>query len=151
MTARNATQLQVQQLIESQLYYAQSLEALLHSEYQALLESDVESLLEVVALKMGAAESLERTSIELQHAVGGTPQDVERHLGTDSAACWQQLGDTADRLRQQNLRNGAVLNERQNRLEWVANRARGEAPAVYSAQPRHVFGSGLSGRTIARV
>lgn len=150
MTASNAAQQQVRQLIESQLYFAESLETLLQSEYSALLTSDIARLAEVVALKMDAAENLERANSELHHAVGGTPQDVVRALGADTAERWQQLGDTADRLRNQNLLNGAVLNERQNRLRWVAERAHGEAPGVYAPQARHRFGSGLSGRSIAR-
>lgn len=150
MSASKAAQQQVRQLIESQLYFAESLEALLQSEYTALLASDIDRLGEVVALKMGAAESLERASSELHQAVGGTPQDVLHELGADTAERWQQLGETADRLRSQNLLNGAVLNERQNRLRWVAERAQGEAPGVYAPQARRPFGSGLSGRSIAR-
>ena len=86
MTASNAAQQQVRQLIESQLYFAESLETLLQSEYSALLTSDIARLAEVVALKMDAAENLERANSELHHAVGGTPQDVVRALGADEVA-----------------------------------------------------------------
>lgn len=150
MTASKAAQQQVRQLIESQLYLAESLEALLQSEYSALLASDIERLSEVVALKLDAAESLERANSELTEAVGGAPQDVASQFGTDTAERWQQLGDAADRLRNQNQRNGAVLNERQNRLRWVAQRASGETTGVYAPQARAAFGSGLSGRSLAR-
>ncbi len=140
-------------LLDTQLRLAGELEGLLKAEYQALLSSDLATLADLVAQKRVAAELLERSSAELGHCTGGAPQSVIPRLGQPAQQRWQALGDVADSLRKQNLHNGALLNERQNRLRWVAQRASNEAPALYAPQSRTSFASGfagLSGRSLAR-
>lgn len=137
-------------LLNTQLALAGSLENLLQAEYRALLASDLATLAELVAQKHGAAQALEQSSLDLAQHTSGAPQEIIPQLGQEALHCWQQLGDAADRLRKQNLHNGALLNERQNRLRWVVERAGGEPSPLYTAHPQPGFVPGLSGRSLAR-
>lgn len=137
-------------LLDSQLALAGALEGLLQAEYRALLASDLATLAELVARKRTAAQSLEQSSLDLAQHTGGAPQKIIPGLGVEALQRWQQLGDVADRLRKQNLHNGALLNERQNRLRWVAERAGGESSPLYTAHPQASLVPGLSGRSLAR-
>lgn len=137
-------------LLDAQLQLATTLESLLLAEYRALLGSDLPSLADLVGRKRSAAESLERSSLELSQHVGGAPHAVIPQLGGMPWQRWQQLGDLADRLRRQNLHNGALLNERQNRLRWVAERAAGDSHPLYAARPSSGLPAALSGRSLAR-
>lgn len=150
MTTEETTHQQILPLLDSQLGFAGALEYLLQAEYQALLTSDLNALAELVAKKRLAAESLEKSSSALAQSTGGEPAAVMPRLGGIVLQRWQQLGDVADRLRRQNLCNGALLNERQNRLRWVAERAGGEMPALYAPKASSHFAPGLSGRSLAR-
>jgi len=141
---------QILPLIDNQLRLAGALEGLLQAEYQALLDSDLATLAKLVAQKRVAAESLEQSSLDLGERTGGAPQAVIPQLGREAVQRWQQLGDKADSLRRLNLQNGALLNERQNRLRWVAQRASNEQPALYAPRASHSLASNLSGRSLAR-
>jgi len=136
-------------LLEQQLYVAKTLEGLLMAEYSALLGSDVAALTDLVAQKRSTAEALERTSLALGHATGGDPLAAVMAAGGEPLHRWHALAALADVLRRQNLANGALLNERQNRLRWVAERASGGEPALYAPRPAPAFAA-LSGRSLAR-
>ena len=137
-------------LLESQLQHAGTLSTLLQAEYQALLTSDLATLAALVSAKHSAAALLEQCSTALAEHTGGAPHAVIPQLGEEAMQCWQQLGQVADTLRQQNLSNGALLNERQNRLRWVAERAGGESRSLYGPRPSNSFSASLSGRSLAR-
>lgn len=137
-------------LLDQQIDLAGTLESLLQAEYQALLGSDIARLAELVSEKRRAAESLERSSLALSQQTGGVPAAAMPYLGHEAQMRWQQLGVVAERLRSQNLHNGALLNERQNRLRWVSQRASGDTPALYSPHASPGFASTLSGRSLAR-
>ena len=137
-------------LLNSQLHHADTLATLLQAEYQALLTSDLATLAQLVSAKHSAAASLEQCSAALAEHTGGAPQLLIPQLGPEAVQCWQQLGQIADALRQQNLSNGALLNERQNRLRWVAERAGGEAQGLYSPRASAGFSATLTGRSLAR-
>ncbi|MES2884868.1 MAG: flagellar export chaperone FlgN [Pseudomonadota bacterium] len=137
-------------LLDTQLELAAALQSLLQAEYRALLGSDLAALAELLGQKRAAAESLEQSSLELGRHTGSSPHTVIPQLGGAPLQRWQQLGDLADSLRKQNLHNGALLNERQNRLRWVAERAAGDAhPPSYAARPCSLAPA-LSGRSLAR-
>lgn len=136
-------------LLDTQLRLTAELESLLQAEYQALLGSDLVALAELVARKRSTAESLERSSLDLGQHTGGMPHAVIPQLGPEALQRWQQLGLTADGLRKQNLHNGALLNERQNRLRWVAERANSATPALYAPRSGTSLMAGLSGRSLA--
>ena len=136
-------------LLDTQLRLTTELASLLQTEYQALLGSDLATLATVVASKRSAAESLERSSLELEQYTGGMPQMVIPQLGPEALQRWQQLGLAADSLRKQNLHNGALLNGRQNRLRWVAERANSATPALYAPRAGANLMAGLSGRSLA--
>jgi len=138
-------------LLDQQLRIAQTLEGLLMAEYSALLASDLATLGDLVAQKRSAAESLEHSSIVLSASTDGAPEAAMRREGGEALSCWQALGTIADRLRRQNLANGALLNERQNRLRWVADRAAGEAAPLYAPRTAGGFPTALSGRSLARI
>lgn len=137
-------------LLDTQLRLTAELESLLQAEYQALLGSDLATLAALVARKRSTAESLERCSFDLGQHTGGMPQTVVPQLGPEALQRWQQLGVAADGLRRQNMHNGALLNERQNRLRWVAERANRETPALYAPRINSSAMAGLSGRSLAR-
>lgn len=137
-------------LLDHQLGLADSLEQLLLAEHQALLSSDLATLAQLVAEKRMAAETLEQSSLSLQQQTGGEPAAAIQQLGSAALQRWQQLAAVAERLRKQNLHNGALLNERQNRLRWVAQRASGEASPLYAPHAAARLGDGLSGRSLAR-
>lgn len=137
-------------LLDTQLALAGALEELLQAEYRALLGSDLAALAALVAEKQQTAQALERSSIDLAQHTGGVPQKAIPQLGAEALHRWQQLGDVADRLRKQNLHNGALLNERQNRLRWVAERAGAEALPLYAPHPQAGLGLGYGGRSLAR-
>lgn len=137
-------------LLDTQLELAAALQSLLHAEYRALLGSDLAALAELLSQKRAAAESLEQSSLELGRHTDGAPHTVIPQLGGLPMQRWQQLGDLADSLRKQNLHNGALLNERQNRLRWVAERAAGDAHPLYAARPASGLATALSGRSLAR-
>lgn len=149
MTDRTEITQHIIPLLDSQLALAGTLEGLLQAEYQALLSSDLAALAELVARKQSAAESLERASKDLNLQTRGAPQAVISQLGREVAQRWQQLGNLADGLRRQNLSNGALLNERQNRLRWVAERANNQSPNLYAPRAHASFASSLSGRSLA--
>lgn len=138
-------------LIDRQLHAAEALEGLLMAEYSALLGSDVAALTDLVAQKRSMAESLEHSSIALSEFTSGAPEKAVMQAGAVAIEKWQRLGAIADRLRVQNLANGALLNERQNRLRWVAERASGGAQPVYGPRTSTAFASALSGRSLARI
>ncbi len=137
-------------LLDRQLQQATELEGLLHAEYCALLGSDLARLAELVGQKRAAAERLEQSSLELSRHTGGSPHTAIPPLGGTPNQRWQQLGQIADRLRQQNLHNGALLNERQNRLRWVAERATGDTHPLYSPRSAASLTYALGGRSLAR-
>lgn len=138
-------------LIDRQLHAADTLEGLLMAEYSALLGSDVAALTDLVAQKRSTAESLEHSSIALSEFTGGAPEKAVLQAGAVAIEKWQRLAAIADRLRRQNLANGALLNERQNRLRWVAERASGDGHTVYGPRSSNAFSSALSGRSLARI
>lgn len=135
-------------LIDDQLRLAGLLETLLRDEEQALLGSDLAQLAALVAQKRGAAEALEVASTALSRHTDGNPQQTIERLGGEAQQRWQALGLSAERLRRQNLVNGALLNERQNRLRWVLQRAAPESAALYS--PNSAARGLLPGRSLAR-
>ena len=137
-------------LLDTQLELAIALESLLRAEYHALLSSDLAMLAELVSRKRSAAELLERSSLELNQHTAGAPQVVIQQLGGPPLQRWQQLGELADSLRKQNLHNGALLNERQNRLRWVAERASGDAHPLYAPRTSPSLAAALGGRSLAR-
>lgn len=148
MTARAADAQALLPLIDDQLRLAGVLETLLRDEEQALLGSDLGWLAALVAQKRGAAEALEVASTALSRHTDGAPQQTIERLGGEARQRWQALGLSAERLRRQNMVNGALLNERHNRLRWVLQRAAPEAIALYSP---HAAGSGtLPGRSLAK-
>lgn len=149
IAADDATR-QILPLLDTQLELAAALQNLLHAEYRALLGSDLAALTELLGQKRAAAESLERSSLELSQLTAGAPHTMIPQMGGAPLQRWQQLGDLADSLRKQNLHNGALLNERQNRLHWVAERAAGDAHPLYAARPSSGLASALSGRSLAR-
>jgi flagellar biosynthesis/type III secretory pathway chaperone len=140
---------QILDVLDEQLRQAERLVGLLGEEEQALLSGNAEILAELVSLKRGAAESLERASLALRQGTGEHPEQVIAALGGAPALRWQRLGELAASLRRQNLVNGALLNERQNRLRWITERAGCEAPGLYA--PKALWQSSTSGRTLARV
>ncbi len=141
-------------LLATQLRLAGALDELLQAEHRALLSSDLATLAGIVAQKRAAAESLEQASQELHRHTAGAPHRVIPALGDDAAESWATLGALADQLRHQNLNNGALLNERQNRLRWVAERASQGTPALYAPRNNAGLGPGiaasLGGRSLAR-
>ena len=137
-------------LLDQQLHIGTTLEGLLMAEYSALLGSDVHALAELVSEKRRTAEALERSSLALAEATQGAPQVAVEQSGEAARQCWRALAQLADRLRHQNLANGALLNERQNRLRWVAERASQAPPALYAPRSSANLVAGLSGRSIAR-
>ncbi len=152
MTAtQNAPAPQLLPLLDRQLHIAEALEGLLMAEYSALLGSDVAALNDLVVQKRSTAESLEHSSIALSEYTGGAPETAIVQAGAAAVEKWQRLGAIADRLRRQNLANGALLNERQNRLRWVAERAAGGAPPLYAPRAPTGFSPSLSGRSLARI
>lgn len=150
MTSQPEISQKILPLLDTQLRLAGALEGLLQAEYQALLSSDLAALANLVAQKRAAAESLEQCSLHLGQHTGGAPQTIILQLGGEAAERWQQLGGIADNLRRQNLHNGALLNERQNRLRWVAERASNEPAPLYAPRATAAFASNLSGRILAR-
>ncbi|MDO9453174.1 MAG: flagellar protein FlgN [Stagnimonas sp.] len=138
-------------LIDRQLHAAGALEGLLMAEYSALLSSDLAALTDLVAQKRSTAESLEHSSVALSEFTGGAPEKAVLQAGAVAIEKWQRLGAIANRLRRQNLANGALLNERQNRLRWVAERASGGAQTLYGPGTSTGLASALSGRSLARI
>ena len=137
-------------LLDTQLALASALDAILQAEHQALLGSDLAALAALVQQKRSAAEELERSSAALHVFSGGAPQTLIAGLGDDASSRWQQLGSLATGLHAQNLRNGALLNERQNRLRWVAERASGDSHPLYSTRSASSLAASLGGRSLAR-
>lgn len=127
----------VPSLLDAQILCARGLQDILDAETQALLAADLNALAELVQRKQQAAEQLEHLSRALAQATGGAPERLIPSLGDNASARWQTLRDTAELLRKVNLHNGALLNERQARLRWIAHQAGLEqAPAVYGPGPR---------------
>lgn len=148
MTARAPDPQALLPLIDDQLRLAGVLETLLRDEEQALLGSDLAQLAALVAQKRSAAEALEQASAALSRHTDGDPHRAVDRADIETRQRWQALGQSAERLRRQNLVNGALLNERQNRLRWVLQRAAPEATALY-APTAAGFGP-LPGRSLAR-
>jgi len=136
-------------LLDVQLKLTETLENLLRDEHSALLRSDLAGLAELVAQKQATASSLERASVDLAQRTGSAPGSLMARLGHEAQARWQQLSAAADRLRRQNLDNGALLNERQNRLRWIAQRAGQDSAPGYAPGPLRGLAASFSGRSLA--
>lgn len=148
-----ATPSSVPLLLDAQIRCARELQDILDAETRALLAADLGALGELVQRKQAAAEQLERLSRDLGRATGGDPARVITDLGEHARLRWQMLSDAADVLRKVNLHNGALLDERQARLRWIARQAGlDDEPPTYGSQARHRAGlrqQGL-GRPLAR-
>ena len=130
-----ATPPAVPQLLDAQIACARDLQDILEAETRALLAADLNALTELVQRKQAAAEQLEQLSRQLGIATGGAPGRVIPSLGDQASARWQTLRDAADILRKVNLHNGALLDERQARLRWIARQAGiDEEASTYSGQ-----------------
>jgi flagellar biosynthesis/type III secretory pathway chaperone len=134
--------------IQQQLQTAQALQVLLQSEYQALLMSDIDELAGLVAQKRSCAEQLERASLALNQATQNRPEQSVMAADDATRFHWQQLIDCAETLRKQNLRNGALLNERQARLRWIAQHAGADTHPLYA--PAGLYDNRQAGRSLAR-
>lgn len=145
-----ATTPSVPLLLDAQIACARELQDILEAETRALLAADIGALSELMQRKQSAAEQLEQLSRALGIATGGNPAGVVPHLGDQANQRWQTLRDAADVLRKVNLHNGALLDERQARLRWIARQAGldDDAP-TYGDKGRGGRGNGL-GRHLAR-
>jgi len=118
-----ATTTSVPLLLDAQIACARDLQDILEAETRALLAADIGALSELVQRKQTAAEQLEQLSRALGIATGGAPERTIPNLGAAASQRWQTLRDAADVLRKVNLHNGALLDERQARLRWIARQA----------------------------
>jgi len=118
-----ATTPSVPELLDAQIACARELQDILEAETLALLAADIARLGELVHRKQLAAEQLEQLSRSLGIATGGDPARAIPDLGEQASQRWQTLTDAAEVLRKVNLHNGALLDERQARLRWIARQA----------------------------
>lgn len=134
-------------LLDAQIGCARDLQDILDAETRALLAADLDQLTELVQRKQAAAERLEGLSRQLAGATGGQPDQAIASLGGNASARWQTLRDTAEVLRKVNLHNGALLDERQARLRWIARQAGlDETASSYGPAGR----AALYGRSLAQ-
>lgn len=145
-----ATTPSVPLLLDAQIACARDLQDILEAETRALLAADIGALTDLVQRKQQAAERLEQLSRQLGLATGGTPERTIPNLGAEASQRWQTLRDAADVLRKVNLHNGALLDERQARLRWIARQAGLDDEATtYGGKNRGGRGNGL-GRHLAQ-
>lgn len=131
MTIARQPALTLDDNLTQHLACAQALLGLLAQERSALLTQDVSALEQVSEAKAAAAGTLEALSKKLVALCGGTPDSVIRAKGGAVLSQWQALLQLAASCQQENLGNGALLQEQQTRVRSTLQLLRRDAKPLY--------------------
>lgn len=146
---------QLAALIDSEHRTLADLERLLHQEHEQLVRNDSAEALEAACnarqTRMGELLRVQDERRELLRMLGQRPD----HIGLDTVLrdCggdnqlrvrWQSCGETAQRCRELNDRNSALVNARMKRVEGMLELLTGQqrpSPSVYGPQGQVASGS----------
>lgn len=120
-------------VLDEQITCARAMLGTLESENHALEAGDSEQLNAASADKarlVESLESLERERRELAEALGVTPAAPG---SADARRKWQELMGLIERCRDNNLRNGSLVQARREQITVALKLLRGEQPEVYDA------------------
>lgn len=129
-------------VLEEQISCARAMLGTLESENRALQEGDSEQLNAASADKarlVESLESLEQERRELSAALGVTPTAPG---SADAGGKWRELMGLIEQCRDNNLRNGSLVQARREQITVALKLLRGAQPEVYDAHGQEESGPG---------